>query len=306
MAENNVAISICICTYKRPESLSALLDAIGKLNIEDDFEVETVIVDNDRLMTAAAIVRGKIDSSRFPIIYIVEEVRNISLARNAAINNAKGEIIAFIDDDQTPDKNWLLNGVDAYRRAGSSGIVGPAVPVFADDVSPYVKDLSYFHKTRADGQSVTENEFHTGNVFLDARIFKRDNIFFDPAFGMTGGEDIDLFLRAHKMGHRFIWSENVIVFEKFGTNRTRASWFFKRGLRIGKVCCIQHMRDIGTWKKILFVITWIRYLAVGLVKLIASLLIGNKSLVIDRLMEVGIYSGFLFGWTNFWKDEYEQ
>ena len=52
------------------------------------------------------------------ISYDVEPEQNIALARNRAIGNASGEYVALIDDDEFPDKQWLLTLYEAIDRYG--------------------------------------------------------------------------------------------------------------------------------------------------------------------------------------------
>ena len=50
-------------------------------------------------------------ANRYNIDYFVEPERNISLARNRSVRASKGDLIAFIDDDEFPDRDWLLQSL---------------------------------------------------------------------------------------------------------------------------------------------------------------------------------------------------
>src|SRR5262245_39860520 len=94
-------ISICIPTYKRPGMLARCLDGVTS-QCAKGFTYSVVVVDNDINQSASSTVRGRAISSPVDIIYAVESTPNISLARNKAVATARGEYIAFLDDDEVP------------------------------------------------------------------------------------------------------------------------------------------------------------------------------------------------------------
>ena len=128
-------ISICICTYKRPELLSRLLKSISGLETREKFAYSVVIVDNDSEKTGQKIFEDCKRSLNFKMSYFNEKTKNISLARNKSVKNSSGNLIAFIDDDEFPDKNWLINLYDALVDSGADGILGPVLPHFQNTLS---------------------------------------------------------------------------------------------------------------------------------------------------------------------------
>src|SRR5262245_22044824 len=95
-------ICVCICTYRRPAFLTALLHALVDQETEGRFTYSVVVVDNDRARSEEAVVRDFTASTTLAVHYGVEPRQNIALARNRAIENARGEFVAFIDDDECP------------------------------------------------------------------------------------------------------------------------------------------------------------------------------------------------------------
>ena len=102
-------ICVCICTYKRPELLKRLLSKLEEQETEGLFDYSILIVDNDSSGSARQIVKSYARQSKISINYYVEPDQSIALARNKAVANAKGEFVAFIDDDEAPTRRWLLN-----------------------------------------------------------------------------------------------------------------------------------------------------------------------------------------------------
>src|ERR1051325_8420557 len=70
----------------------------------------------------------------------VEPRQNIALARNMAVANAKGDFIAFIDDDELPGGEWLLTLFSAYQQYGVDGVLGPVKPRFDEPPPKWVVD----------------------------------------------------------------------------------------------------------------------------------------------------------------------
>src|SRR5437867_185465 len=108
MSNNTKHIAVCVCTYKRPRFLSRLLADLRDQETRGLFTYSIVVTDNDRLQSASGVVREFAAASCIPIRYCVEPRQNIALARNKAVANAKGDFIAFIDDDEFPTQTWLL------------------------------------------------------------------------------------------------------------------------------------------------------------------------------------------------------
>jgi glycosyltransferase involved in cell wall biosynthesis len=118
-------ISVCVCTYKRPEFLKRLLNALGEQETGGLFTYSIVVADNDRLQSGEAVVEDFRKSHSVAIRYCVEGRQNIALARNQAIENADGDFVAFIDDDEFPAGNWLLNLFRACEQYQVDGVLGP-------------------------------------------------------------------------------------------------------------------------------------------------------------------------------------
>src|SRR5687767_8794563 len=103
MSVSSVRISICVCTYRRPELLQRLLNEIQLLRTNALFTYSVVVVDNDDRQSAREVVNRVNATSKVAIIYDVEPERSISLARNRSVRLADGDLIAFIDDDEFPE-----------------------------------------------------------------------------------------------------------------------------------------------------------------------------------------------------------
>ena len=95
-------ISICICTYRRPALLEPILQSLAKLETRGLFSFSVVVADNDREQSGRSVVEKVQREEAIEIKYCVEPEQNIALVRNRALANARGDFVAFIDDDEYP------------------------------------------------------------------------------------------------------------------------------------------------------------------------------------------------------------
>ncbi len=214
--------------------LGRLLSKLDDQQTEGLFDYSAVIVDNDKSESARPVAEAAARTSRFCIGYHVEPEQNIARARNRAVENAKGDLIAFIDDDEFPMNDWLLNLFKARERFGADGILGPVRPHFEDDCPAWIPQSRLCERPSHDtGTVMPASETRTGNLLLKKEIFDDPDNRFDPQFGRTGGEDVWFFMKISAKGRVFVWCEEAAVYETVPPERWKESFYFKRAVRIG-------------------------------------------------------------------------
>lgn len=228
-------ITICICTYKRPELLRRLLTKLESQQSDGLFDYSIVIADNDKFKSACQTVTDYASESRINISYYVEPEQNIALARNKAIENATGDFIAFIDDDEFPENQWLLNLYNAINHYQSDGILGPVLPHFEKEPPQWVLKGRFFDRpAHPTGHILEWTKTRTGNALLRKNVFKPGDKWFDPVYG-SGGEDRDFFRRLIGSGCVFVWSNEAPVFETVPPTRWDKIILIRRALLRGKM-----------------------------------------------------------------------
>ncbi|MGC8490545.1 MAG: glycosyltransferase family 2 protein [Syntrophobacteraceae bacterium] len=251
-------ISVCIPTFKRPELLDRCLEAM-QAQESRGFSYSITVVDNDVEESARQVVEGWRARSSASIRYEVEPVQNISLARNRAVANARGEFIAFIDDDEFPDPTWLKEMFEACLKFSADGVLGPVVPFYEGTPPRWLVKSGL----------CTRESFSTGVMMNDLRqmrggnlLFRRDisigiPVLFDPRYGIIGGEDADFFERMLKKGRRFYWCNEAVVHEAVPKGRQSRAYHLKRAMIRGLSSADQIPPfGIGTLKSILAVIIY--------------------------------------------------
>ena len=224
------------------------MTSLEKQETENLFDYSIVVVDNDKLESARQTVQSHAQQSKIAVTYVVEPEQNIALARNKAVENANGDYIAFIDDDEFPEQDWLLNLYKAVRQFRADGILGPVKPYFeAAPPSWVIRGKLCERESFRTGEVIQKPKYtRTGNVLLDKRLFADKESLFDPLLGKSGGEDIDFFRRMMHKGHKFVWCNEAIVSEIVPRERLHRSYFVKRALLQGVVSS-RNLRLFSFW-----------------------------------------------------------
>ncbi len=226
-------ISVCICTFKRAELLKQLLDKLNDQQTGGLFTFSVVIADNDKLRSAESVVAEFSRTARSPVIYCSEPQQNIAMARNKALQNATGDLIAFIDDDEFPADGWLCNLVKTYDAFGVAGVLGPVKPFFQNKPPEWAVKGRFFERpSHTTGFKIGWSEARTGNVLFARTILNGLEAPFSSEFS-TAGEDVDFFRRMSENNCTFIWCDEAVVYEILPPSRCTRTYLLRRALLRG-------------------------------------------------------------------------
>ena len=109
-------ISVVVCTYNGSRTLRSCLEGLRRLTYP---AFEVIVVDDGSTDHTAAIARG------FDVRLIEIPNGGLSSARNIGWQAAKGEIVAYLDDDAAPDPHWLFYLASAFLSTDRAGVGGP-------------------------------------------------------------------------------------------------------------------------------------------------------------------------------------
>lgn len=226
-------ISICIATYQRPQRLALLLKDLGRQQLVPQ---EVVVVDNDAAGGARAVVeQARSDGLPFPIRYAIQPLKNVALTRNQTVALAQSDWLAFVDDDERAPPRWLASLAQAASHFGADGVLGPVMPVLPEFAAAWLQHGHFYDWARmSSGAIVPLNRLRFGNVLLRAALLRAQAPVFDPAYGLTGGEDGDLLTRLVQAGARIVWCDEAAVDEPIEPSRLNLRWLLLRGLRGGQ------------------------------------------------------------------------
>jgi succinoglycan biosynthesis protein ExoM len=241
----DVRVAVCICTYNRPQSLTRLLVSLQNIELTglNPSSVEIIVVDNDPNPETAAICQRSAVRLPVPIHYVDEPIPGITHARNRAVNVALmrgADFLAFIDDDDEPQSDWLIRLLDRQAVTHADLVFGtwlldPDRPQWARDTGIFRSPQKVKNESKG-GRYGLPGCASTCNVLVSRDILETAAAVgpvFAHAFKSSGGEDKDFFIRAHKFGARLASADTSVIHRKHEPARYTARGLFKRGFKNG-------------------------------------------------------------------------
>lgn len=227
-------IIVCICTYRRPDGLRKLLEVLPTLEGADN--VEVVVADNDSGQEGLAVCRSLDKDYPYPVHTLCQLEPGISAARNAATCEAlkhAPELVAFLDDDEWPEPQWLRELLRVQKNHKADIVGGPTRPVFPADTAAELLQNPYFGADMGlpDG---SECQLQAGGNFLIRASILQTMApdFFRPEFTQSGGEDLAFFTQLAQQGYSMRWAANAVVYEPVPTSRLLPGWLKHRVVTI--------------------------------------------------------------------------
>ncbi len=228
-------VAVCIPTFRRPDGLGELLSGLGKLTFSGpEPELVVVVVDNDAEGTAREVCNTVREDFPWELDYCVEPRRGIPFARNTAIARAlqRVDLVAFLDDDEVPQANWLDELLWVQREYDADVVAGPVLPRFVAQVPPWVNRGRFFHRRRWPTGTRLDRAF-TGNILFHSRLLSSLTPHFDERLALTGGEDSHFLQRVHRAGYDIVWADDAVVHETVAPTRVNSRWILRRAYRTG-------------------------------------------------------------------------
>lgn len=186
-----VDVSVVVPTCGRPELLNRCLDALTRQTI-DPVRYEIIVVDDAPNAATRDAVQGwaaRMAARGLLIHYLPSSgPHGPAAARNKGWHAARARIVAFTDDDTTPDPRWLSVGLDAFRN-GAEAVWGRIVMPLNGTPTDYERDA----------KGLETAEFVTANCLCRKSVLEQLNGF-DERFRLAWREDADFYFRLLRNG----------------------------------------------------------------------------------------------------------
>lgn len=220
-----ITVDICICTFRRASLANAILSAAAQV-LPAGYAAHIIVADNDETPSA----RAPVSALDIGVQYLHAPARNISVARNACLDAARGDWIAFLDDDETAPPDWLAQMLASATAQQADAVFGPSRAIYPAGTPDWIT-LNDFHSNRPQRRAGTVETGHSCNVLF--RTPPRE-IRFDPALGRSGGEDTDFFFRLRRAGFRLAICDTAEVTEPVAPHRLSLRWLAERRMAEGQ------------------------------------------------------------------------
>lgn len=218
-----LAVTVAVCTRDRPEDLARCLDALAALRYPG---LEILVVDN---APATRDAQGVV-AARPGVRYAVEPRPGLGWARNRALAEATGEILAFTDDDVVVDAGWVEALAAVFQEDAQVGAVtGLVLPLeletraqrLFEDYRSFGRGHERIHARMSPGAGPVAARYGlTGSFGAGANMAFRRRVLeelggFDPCLGpgtlSRGGDDLEMYFRVLKTGHALVYEPAAVV-----------------------------------------------------------------------------------------------
>jgi GT2 family glycosyltransferase len=218
------SVTVAVCSRDRPERLAECLLALECLEYPAE-RLEILVVEN-----AATNDRTReVVAGHSRIRYVHEPRPGLNWARNRAVLEARGDILAFTDDDVRVDAGWVRAIVAAFdEEPEAMCVTGLVVPdeldthaqVLFEAYGGFGRGFTRVYAAAHDRARVARQHGGTGKFGTGANMAFRRSVFaavgrFDPALDVgtvtNGGGDLEMFFRIIKAGHLLVYEPTAIV-----------------------------------------------------------------------------------------------
>ena len=229
-------ISIIICTYQTkryPDFIEAIVSLTNQ--IYNNIEIITVVDGNNKLYDNVKKYQI-INKIKMKVILNTKNL-GLSESRNVGIKYAKGDIIAFFDDDAVANENWIIELVRMYEEYGAIAAGGKLVPLRIGGKMDFLPEEYYWligatHRGFADGITEVRNTFGS-NI-----SFKREVLDvlggFRGEMGVKGsgalqGEETEMCERMkQRFGKGVMYNPDAVVHHKIFSGRMKIKFLLRR------------------------------------------------------------------------------
>jgi len=232
-----VTISVIVCTHNRSASLGKTLASLALSAVPTHVEWEVLVVDNNSTDHTRQCAEDF--CRRYParFRYLFEGQAGKSYALNAGIHAARGDILAFTDDDVLVDVDWLYklaSSLSDARYAGAGGRTFPEKgfmppPWFPRDPRCASPPFALFDRG-AEPCELSDPPFGNNMAYRRAMFEKHGGFRNDlgPRFGSKApqkSEDSEFGLRLLCQGEKFRYEPSAIVYHAVPESRVQRSYF---------------------------------------------------------------------------------
>ena len=223
------SVLVAVTTFRRAELLPPLVAAIRAGAGASAERMRIALIDNDPARSAEQV------AATLGVDYVSEPTPGIAAARQAALDAARGELVAMVDDDVVPQAGWLDALLSVWTSNGHPAVVmGYVDYVWPEGTDAWIVAGGFMRRRRrVTGQRL--DALATGNVLVDADQVAGLGVRFDTSLGLAGGEDMLFGRSVLAAGGLIIASADSVVRDEVPVERTTRDFVRRRTISQGQM-----------------------------------------------------------------------
>lgn len=242
MSNSAFSLSVIVCTFNRSRLLEKCLFSVVMQETPPGKRYELIVVDNNSTDDTSAIV-SRLAHDHDHVLYVKEQNQGLSYARNKGAEVARGEYLAYLDDDSMAPEGYLKNLLAVLDKHRPDIVGGPIFPYYDSSRPPWFKDRYEMRKFSDRSGFSTSCRVSGGNF-----VIRRGLLFqlggFDVNLGMKGnqigmGEERavleDYRRRTPPEDQKVFYSLECSVLHYVPPYKMKRSYMMKRSYQVGRV-----------------------------------------------------------------------
>ena len=243
-SDADMDISIVLATYNRAANLQTTLETLATQVVSSNLSWELLVVDNNSTDGTRNVVKNFAEASYFPVRYIFEKNQGRTYALNRGIAEAKGEIIAFTDDDVLVHCDWLANLCKAFAQQDLIALAGRVLPLWNHPKPDWLEMNGQFAVVNfdlgGDAREITIPPLGANSAFR-RDVFEKYGLFRED-LGVCGNkhtitcDDTEFGERLIRAKEKIFYCPEAIIYHPVDPQRTTKkyflTWYYYNGVSL--------------------------------------------------------------------------
>jgi glycosyltransferase involved in cell wall biosynthesis len=208
-------VSVVVPTYNRKESLRKCLDSIFMQSYTRDIEV-LVVDDGSTDGTRELLEQYAMSNPR--LRFFRQDNRGPSASRNKGIENARGDILCFTDDDCRVSEDWISKLVVGFKDEKIGGVGGK--------IQTH-KPTTLIQRYVEDSRLLNQEKFKSTNFLITGNVAYKRNVLLEAGgfdVLLNACEDLDLSIRVQFLGYHLGYVDDAVVYHMFDPTLSMLFW----------------------------------------------------------------------------------